>query len=101
MRIQGIIKSTMIGVVILLLTLFQVGISHGAEGYGSRNFRVGKNAMVAAGETIAEEIKCISQLFRLRNPSDQAKIPSCSLQTRTDLIHAMFQTQILNYESSE
>jgi len=56
MRIQGIRKSTMIGVVILLLTLFQVEISHGEKGYGSRNFRVGKNAMVAAGETIAEEL---------------------------------------------
>jgi len=56
MRIQGIRKSTMIGVVILLLTLFQVEISHGEKGYGSTNFRVGKNAMVGAGETITEEL---------------------------------------------
>lgn len=56
MRIPNIRKSTMIGVVILLLTLFQVEISHGEKGYGSRNFRVGKNAMVAAGETVTEEL---------------------------------------------
>jgi cytoskeletal protein CcmA (bactofilin family) len=55
MRIQGIRKSTMIGVVILLLTLLQIDISHGA-GYETTNFRVGKNAMVPSGETVTEEL---------------------------------------------
>lgn len=56
MTIQGVIKSTIIGAVILFLTLLQVEISHGQGGYGSRNLRVSKNAVVAAGETIAEEL---------------------------------------------
>jgi cytoskeletal protein CcmA (bactofilin family) len=56
MRTQAIIKSTMIGIVILLLTLFQVEISHAEKGYGSRNFRVGRNAMVPSGETVTEEL---------------------------------------------
>ena len=54
MRTQGISKSMTVGVVILLLTLFDVEISYGARGYESGNFRVGKNMMIAAGETISE-----------------------------------------------
>jgi hypothetical protein len=56
MRIQSIRKPMTIGVLILLLTLFHVEISHGVKGYGSGNLRVGKNAMVPAEETIAEEL---------------------------------------------
>jgi len=56
MKIQGISKSTAIGFVILFLTLFQAEISHGAKGYGFRNYRAGKNVMVPAGETIAEAL---------------------------------------------
>jgi len=56
MKNRGIRKPMMVGVVILLLTLFQAEISHGEKGYGSRNLRVSRNAMVAAGETIAEEL---------------------------------------------
>ena len=46
----------MIGVVILLLTLLQIDISHGARGYETTNFRVGKNAMVPSGETVTEAL---------------------------------------------
>ena len=59
MKLQGIRKSMMIGAVIFLLTLLQVEISHGERGYGFRNLRVGKNAMVPAGETIAEELVAV------------------------------------------
>jgi cytoskeletal protein CcmA (bactofilin family) len=54
MRTQGIIKMMTAGVVILLLALFDVEISNGAWGYESGNFRVGKNMLIAAGETISE-----------------------------------------------
>jgi cytoskeletal protein CcmA (bactofilin family) len=56
MKIQGIRKSTMIGVAILLLTLLQIDISHGARGYETTNFRVGRNAMVPSGETVTEAL---------------------------------------------
>ncbi len=56
MRTQGISKSMTVGVVILLLTLFEVEISYAARGYESGNFRAGKNTIVAAGETISEEL---------------------------------------------
>ena len=56
MRMKGVQRFATIGVVIFLLSLFQVEISHGAKGYGAGNFRLGKNVTVAAGETIDEEL---------------------------------------------
>jgi cytoskeletal protein CcmA (bactofilin family) len=59
MRTQNIRKSMTVGVVILLLTFFDVEISCGAKEYESGNFRVGKNTMVAAGEAISEELVAV------------------------------------------
>jgi hypothetical protein len=56
MRMKGIQGFAMIGVMILLLILFQVEISHGAKRYEAGNFRVGKNVTVAAGETSVASI---------------------------------------------
>jgi cytoskeletal protein CcmA (bactofilin family) len=56
MMIQDMKRSMIIGAIILLLTLFQVQISHGAKGYESGNFRIGKTVTVAVNELIPEDL---------------------------------------------